>query len=60
MCFCIEFRTLMCKFCLVIIQEGHGMQYVTGVYALNLPSPDGTPGDWHVSALDWNRLLAPP
>lgn len=44
----------------IIIQEGHGLQYVTGVYALNLPSPDGTLGDRHFSALDWNRLLAPP
>ncbi|HEL0291676.1 TPA: hypothetical protein TUY03_000796 [Streptococcus equi subsp. zooepidemicus] len=32
------------------------MQYVTGVYALNLPSPDGTPGDWHFSALNWEKL----
>lgn len=31
------------------------MRYITGIYALNLPSPDGTPGDWHFSALDWNR-----
>lgn len=31
------------------------MNYVTGVYALNLPSPDGTPGDWHFSALDWHK-----
>lgn len=26
------------------------MRYITGVYALNLPSTDGTPGDWHFSA----------
>lgn len=31
------------------------MKYVTGVYALNLPSPDGTPGDWHFSALNWQK-----
>lgn len=31
------------------------MNYITGVYALNLPSPDGTPGDWHFSALDWRK-----
>lgn len=31
------------------------MKYVTGVYALNLPLPDGTPGDWHFSALDWHK-----
>ena len=33
------------------------MKYVTGIYALNLPSPDGTPGDWHFSALNWNKAL---
>lgn len=33
------------------------MKYVTGVYALNLPSPDGTPGDWHFSSLDWEHPL---
>lgn len=32
------------------------MKYITGIYALNLPSPDGTPGDWHFSALDWKNL----
>lgn len=32
------------------------MQYITGVFALNLPSPDGTPGDWHFSALDWQHI----
>lgn len=31
------------------------MRYVTGIYALNLPSLDGTPGDWHFSALDWRK-----
>lgn len=33
------------------------MKYITGIYALNLPSPDGTPGDWHFSALDWNKVV---
>ena len=33
------------------------MKYVTGIYALNLPSPDGTPGDWHFSSLNWERPL---
>lgn len=32
------------------------MKYVTGVYALNLPSPDGTPGDWHFSTLNWDKI----
>lgn len=32
------------------------MEYVTGVYALNLPAPEGTPGDWHFSALDWHNV----
>lgn len=32
------------------------MDYITGIYALNLPSPDGTPGDWHFSALNWHKL----
>lgn len=32
------------------------MDYISGIYALNLPSPDGTPGDWHYSALDWSNV----
>lgn len=31
------------------------MKYVSGLHALNLESPAGTPGDWHHSALDWSR-----
>ncbi len=30
--------------------------YVSGIYALNLSSPDGTPGDWHYSAIDWDNI----
>lgn len=32
------------------------MDYISEIYALNLPSPDGTPGDWHYSALDWSNV----
>lgn len=32
------------------------MEYVTGIWALNLRSPDGTPGDWHFSAINWDRM----
>ncbi len=32
------------------------MKYVTGIYALNLKSPDGTPGDWHYGAIDWSNI----
>ena len=31
------------------------MKYITGTYALNLPSALGTPGDWHQSALNWEE-----
>ena len=31
------------------------MRYVTGIFALNLPAPEKTPGDWHFSALNWNQ-----
>ena len=31
------------------------MKYLTGVYALNVDDPSGTPGDWHWSALDWSN-----
>lgn len=33
-----------------------GEMYLTGTYALNLPSVDGTPGDWHHSAIDWTLV----
>ena len=32
------------------------MQYVTGLYALNLPCTLNTWGDWHTSALRWDRV----
>lgn len=33
------------------------MEYITGMYALNMPSPDlETRGDWHCSALNWQKL----
>lgn len=33
------------------------MKYLSGIYALNVPSPDGTPGDWHNSGIDWSHPL---
>ncbi|BDR54002.1 hypothetical protein KIMH_01130 [Bombiscardovia apis] len=33
------------------------MKYVTGLNALNLGERDDTPGDWHYSALDWERPM---
>ncbi|WP_406710517.1 hypothetical protein QEV69_04560 [Trueperella pyogenes] len=32
------------------------MKYVTDIHALNLPSDTDTTGDWHASALQWERL----
>ena len=32
------------------------MLYVSGVYALNLPCKLDLQGDWHMSALDWNKV----
>lgn len=32
------------------------MDYITGIYALNLAAPEGTPGDWHHSCIDWERV----
>lgn len=32
------------------------MKYITGIYALNLPCSLETCGDWHTSALDWQKL----
>ena len=31
------------------------MEYVTGIYALNIPCQLETDGDWHAPALDWNN-----
>ncbi|MDR3037357.1 MAG: hypothetical protein LBU31_02990 [Coriobacteriales bacterium] len=31
------------------------MRYLTGIYALNVPSSLDADGDWHASALDWTR-----
>lgn len=31
-------------------------RYLTGTHALNVQSPDGTPGDWHHSSLDWSDI----
>lgn len=33
------------------------MRYLSGIYALNVPSSDGTPGDWHNSGIDWSHPL---
>lgn len=32
------------------------MQYVTGVYGLNIENSKNTCGDWHTSALDWSKV----
>ncbi|WP_304857489.1 MULTISPECIES: hypothetical protein [Bacteria] len=32
------------------------MRYITDIHALNLPCSLGTTGDWHTSALQWDRL----
>lgn len=33
------------------------MKYLSGIYALNLPCKLDTDGDWHTSALDWNKIV---
>lgn len=33
-----------------------GDRYLTGTHALNISCPDGTPGDWHHSSLDWSDI----
>ncbi|WP_337474871.1 hypothetical protein [Duodenibacillus massiliensis] len=39
-----------------IFAEGFfAVQYITGVYVLNLPCSLETTGDWHSSALNWER-----
>ena len=32
------------------------MKYISGVFALNIEDSLETCGDWHTSALDWNRI----
>lgn len=32
------------------------MKYVTGIHALNIPCSLETCGDWHASALRWNKI----
>lgn len=32
------------------------MKYITGVYALNIEDSLETCGDWHTSALDWQKV----
>lgn len=32
------------------------MKYLSGLYALNLPCNLETVGDWHTSALNWNKV----
>ena len=32
------------------------MRYVTGIHALNIPNSTDTPGDWHASALAWEKI----
>lgn len=33
------------------------MKYLSGIYALNLPCELDTDGDWHASALDWDKIV---
>lgn len=33
------------------------MKYLSGIYALNLPCELDTTGDWHASALNWDRVI---
>jgi len=32
------------------------MEYISGIYALNVPCRLDTCGDWHYSALNWNNI----
>lgn len=32
------------------------MEYITGIHALNIDCSQETPGDWHTSALKWEKL----
>lgn len=32
------------------------MEYITGMFALNIPCALGTTGDWHRSSLPWNKV----
>lgn len=32
------------------------MKYITGIHALNIPCSLDTSGDWHASALKWEKL----
>jgi hypothetical protein len=32
------------------------MKYITGQYELNLPCKLDTSGDWHQSAMNWNKV----
>ena len=32
------------------------MKYISGIFALNIPCPLGTTGDWHSSSLKWDKL----
>ena len=32
------------------------MKYITGIFALNIEDSLETCGDWHTSALDWNKI----
>lgn len=38
------------------IGEVFDMKYLTGIYALNIENSLNTCGDWHTSALDWNKI----
>lgn len=38
------------------ISEVFDMKYLTGIYALNIENSLNTCGDWHTSALDWNKI----
>jgi len=32
------------------------MEYITGIHALNIPCKLDTSGDWHASALKWEKI----
>ena len=40
----------------VLIRHNVIMKYISGIFALNIPSSLGTTGDWHSSSLQWNIL----
>lgn len=53
----ISFDALIKKYIDEAIEESRTKKkYITGTYALNLPCSLDTSGDWHFSALDWDKI----